>query len=213
MKTITLTASFFSLFATAASASMTVGSFDTNGDRFVTYTELTAVLPTLSRSDFRALDMNDDRRLSANEVSRLDAQTIFGRHVETPNDVRGLLEIDANGDRFASFSELTAAYPGFHRSDFEQIDLNDDRRVSQTELYGDVAQSVLTRYEGGSSIPVSMNELDVDGSGFASISEMTARYPGLSVLDFKEVDRNRDNRISFEELYDPDTIAVLGGKL
>lgn len=210
MKLLALTASVVALSATGALPAMTTASFDTDGDRFVTYAEASAVLPTLTASDFRNLDINDDRRLSSNEVTGPDAQVVFLRHADRMNYLRSITGIDSDGDNFASFAELAAAYPGLRQTDFDDIDSNDDRRVSRNELNSDVTQTVLTRYQDGSSILVSLDNIDLDGSGFASINELMDKYPGLSVSDFHVIDRNRDNRVSFEELYQLETISVLG---
>lgn len=210
MKLLASTIPVLLVSAVAAQAAMGTATFDRNGDRFVSFSELAAVLPTVTQSDFNRLDVNDDRRLSANEVSAPDAQSVFGRYLETSSSVQGMSEIDTNGDRFATFTELAAAHPGIRRSDFDDIDTNNDRRVSQIELYEGTAQEILTRYESGSSILVSMNEIDLDGSGFASLEELSSLYPGLTAYDYHSIDRNRDNRVSFEELYDLETIVILG---
>lgn len=213
MRLLASSVSAFAITATAAVAGMGIETFDRNGDRFVSYAELSAVLPSVTKSDFNRLDTNDDRRLGSNEVSSAGAEAVFGRHLEVTNEVRGLSEVDTNGDRFASYAEMVSAHPGFHRTDFNEIDTNDDRRISQSELYDGNAQSILTRYERGSKILVSLDEIDIDGSGFATMPELATRYPGMSVNDFHRIDTNKDNRISFSELYDLETISILGGKL
>lgn len=210
MKTLALAIATTALTATVASAGVTIDQIDTNGDRFATVAEVSSVLPTITASDFRELDTNRDRRLSSNEVQAAGAQAILRKHVAAESTVLGLSELDVNGDRFASFSEIAAAYPGFRATDFDDIDVNDDGRVSANELYASTAQEVVTRYEDGSSILVSLDELDTDGSGFASYGELAARYPNLSNVDFNRFDSNKDNRISFDELYRLDAIEVLG---
>lgn len=213
MKTLALALAATALTTTVASAGVTIEQIDANGDRFASKQEVSAALPTMTSSDFRDLDINRDRRLSATEVQAPGAQSILGRHVAAASTVQGLADVDANGDRFASFGELAAAYPGFRETDFRDIDVNDDGRVSATELYASDAQSVVTRYESGSDILVSLDELDTDGSGFASYAELAVQYPNLSTVDFQRFDANDDNRISFDELYDIEAISVLGKNL
>jgi Ca2+-binding EF-hand superfamily protein len=211
MKTLALAIATTALTATVASAAG-IGAVDQNGDRFASKSEIVAVYPTLSNSDFRALDANRDNRVSASEITAPGATAILNKHVAGVA-VQGVGDIDANGDGFASASELAAAYPGFRASDFDDIDTNDDGRVSSTEIYAPVAQQVVTRYEAGSNILVSLDRVDTDGSGFASYGELAAQYPGLSTVDFQRFDTNNDNRISFSELYDLDAIEILGKNL
>lgn len=212
MKCSLIAITVFAFGSTTALAGVNIETLDRNGDRFATYDEVAAVLPSMSRSDFNDLDINDDRRLSSAEVQAPNVQAILGRYVGDANGVRPMSELDADGDSFLSKVELTTAYPGFHATDFDEIDRNNDQRVSRVELYDDAAQNLLGRYESGSRILVSLDQIDADGSGFASLDELSRHYPRLSGSDFHDVDRNNDNRISFNELYALETIAILGEK-
>lgn len=211
MKTLALAIATTALTATVASAAG-IGAVDQNGDRFATKAELAAVYPTITTSDFRDLDLNRDNRISASEITAPGAEAILNKHVAAPS-VMDVRDIDTNGDGFASQSELAAAYPGFRASDFDDVDANDDGRVSAVELYAADAQSVVSRYEQGSSILVSLDSVDTDGSGFASYGELAVAYPNLSFVDFNRFDANDDKRISFDELYSLDAIEVLGKNL
>lgn len=208
MKTLALAIATTALTATVASAAG-LGAVDTNGDRFASRAELASVYPTLTANDFRDLDQNRDNRISASEINAPGATSILNRKTGG-TAVQGLAGIDTNGDGFASQAELAAAYPGFGANDFDDLDVNDDRRVSSVELYAPVAQDVVSRYDEGSSILVSLDTVDTDSSGFASFGELAAQYPNLSAVDFQRLDANDDNRISFSELYDLDSISVLG---
>mgnify|MGYP002622725328 FL=1 len=211
MKTLALAIATTALTATVSSAAG-IGAVDQNGDRFASKAEIAAVYPTLTASDFRDLDLNRDNRVSASEISAPGAEAILNKHVASAG-VQDIRTLDTNGDGFASRAELAAAYPGFRASDFDDIDANDDNRVSAVEIYSSTAQSVVSRYEEGSSILVSLDSVDTDGSGFASYGELAAQYPNLSVVDFNRFDTNNDNRISFSELYSLDAIEVLGKNL
>lgn len=206
MKTLALAIAATALTATVASAS-SIGQFDSNGDRFASFAEVTAVNPKIGRSDFRDLDTNRDGRLSATEVQAPGAQGILKRGTGG-TAVRDTISI--SGGRFVSEAELRLAYPGLTAIDFDQIDINRDNRLSAVELYSANAQSVISRYDSGSSILVTLDSVDADGSGFASLSELQTQYPRLSENDFRWIDKNRDNRVSFNELYDLDAIEVLG---
>lgn len=208
MKTLALAIATTALTATAAAAGVSIADVDQNGDRFASKTELTAVFPGLTSADFNDIDANDDRRVSSNELFSGMAQTVLGKYTVSANGVSSISEIDTDGSGQLSWSELAAAYPGFGATDFDDIDMNDDRRVSANELYSETGQSVTSRFEGAMEA-VSLSSVDADGSRFVSFDELNAAYPGLSTLDFQDIDTNRDNRISLNELYASETLTVL----
>jgi Ca2+-binding EF-hand superfamily protein len=207
MKTLALALATTALAATAASA-MSVSSFDQNGDRFVSFQEVTAVNPNVNRQQFRDIDVNRDNRLSSVELNAPGAETVLTRGL---GDSAGVLSVaDISGGSFVSESQLVAAYPGLKSHEFDIIDTNNDGRVSSVEIYADDAQAILSEHEKGGGVLVTLDAVDTDGSGFASLSELQSVYPGLSRTDLREIDINRDGRIAFNELYDADAIEVLG---
>ena len=203
MKTLALAIATTALTATVASAATGIAAYDTNGDRFASFDEVVAVNPTIDRNDFRGIDVNRDNRLSAAEVQAAGAQAVLKRGTSATGGA-------ATVDGFASFAELAAAYPGLSMVDFDQIDENNDNRVSSVEILDSDAQARLGRYETGSQILVSLSSVDGNGDGFASLSELQAAYPGLTSNDLIFFDDNNDNRISFTEFYALDAVEVLG---
>lgn len=207
MKTLALALATTALAATAASA-MSLDTFDRNGDRFVSFAEVTAVNPAVNRNEFRELDINRDRRLSAVELNAPGAEVILDRGTQSNGTVRSVA--DLSGGAFVSEGQLKAAYPGLSSSDFDRIDANNDNRVSSVEIYAAAAQDILNQHEGGQGILVSLDSVDTDGSGFASLAELQAVYPGTSANDLRVFDTNRDGRIAFTEFYSADAIETLG---
>ncbi|MCG6883636.1 MAG: hypothetical protein LJE62_07780 [Silicimonas sp.] len=207
MKTLVLALATSAIAATAASA-MSVGSFDTNGDRFVSFAEVTAVNPRVSRNDFRDLDANRDRRLSSVELNAPGAEAILERGINGTGATRSVADI--SGGTFASEADLAAAYPGLMSHEFDIIDANKDNRVSANEIYAPEAQTILRQHVSGGGVLVSLDQLDTDGSGFASLAELQSVYPGTSANDVLNFDVNRDRRISFNELYSAEAISTLG---
>ncbi len=208
MKTLALALATTALAATAASA-MSVETFDQNGDRFATFAEVTAVNPKVSRSEFRDLDVNRDRRLSSVELQAPGAEAILDRGMNTAGTVLSVGDI--SGGSFVTEAELAAAYPGLKTVEFDIIDSNNDGRVSSVEIYASAAQDILNQHESGQGgILVSLDSVDTDGSGFASLAELQSVYPGTSANDLRIFDVNRDGRISFNEFYSADAIEVLG---
>ncbi|MDJ0640983.1 MAG: EF-hand domain-containing protein [Paracoccaceae bacterium] len=174
----------------------------------MTYDEVTAVNSRVLRSEFQILDVNRDRRLSAVEVQAPGAEAILNRGVSSSGTVLSVSDI--SGGQFVSQSELAAAYPGLKPYEFDLIDTNNDGRVSSTEIYASAAQDILSEHEHNGSILVSMDRVDTDGSGFASLAELQAVYPGTTANDLRDFDVNRDGRISFNEFYAPLAIEILG---
>lgn len=208
MKTLALALATTALAATAASA-MSVETFDRNGDRFATFAEVTAVNPKVSRSEFRDLDVNRDRRLSSVELQAPGAEAILDRGTDPAGTV--LSVVDISGGSFVSEAQLKAAYPGLQTVEFEIIDTNKDGRVHSVELYAADAQDILNQHEAGrGDVLVSLDAVDTDGSGFASLAELQSVYPGTDANDLRLFDVNRDGRIAFNEFYSSDAIEVLG---
>lgn len=115
MKTIVLSLAM-TLGAVTSAGAADLDAFDANGDRFVTYEELTGYAPGATRSDFNAIDANGDRRLSANEFTGPRVQALVSRFVE-----------DRPAARPAPFS--------VPRADYAEIDADGDGRITFDELY------------------------------------------------------------------------------
>ncbi|MGI1663239.1 hypothetical protein ACRDNQ_13440 [Palleronia sp. KMU-117] len=210
MKAFTLTLAAAILSTTAAVASTSLADFDTNGDGFVSQSEIETVFPDFTRSDFRTVDNNSDNRISAVELQNPDIRAVIGRYEASGRMVEGLAALDTDGNGFASFDELAVAYPNLSATDYRLIDTNRDNRVSFSELYTLDAQVALAR---GAATPTTIADLaaiDADGDGFADFGELQAAFPGLSASDFRALDLNGDNRLGATELYTLDTGVVLG---
>ena len=195
------------ILTTVSASAVSINSFDANGDRFVSYDEVIAVNTLVSVSEFRDLDINRDHRLSAVELQAPGAETILIRGTNASSRVMSLGDI-SNG-RFVSYAELRASYPGLQAHEFDMIDTNNDWRVSSNEIYASAAQGILRLHVSGNDGVVSLNRVDTDGSGFASLEELQAVYAGTSPNDFFDIDVNRDGRLSFVEFYALRTLEVL----
>ena len=197
--------------ATEASA-MQPGDLDINGDGFASLSEVRTVFPGFSSYDFRDVDLNNDRRLSENELQSSETRNIVARYENRMAIVHGVSDIDTNGDRFISEAELVAVYPGVLESEFRQIDVNRDNRISATELYAPRAQAVVTRYEGADRMLVTIMDVDTNNDFFVSFDELMQSFPGLTRLDFEIIDANGDNRVASTEYYAPEAQTIIEQK-
>ena len=116
---------------------------DTDSSGFIDADEMAAVFSDFDAEDFAAIDTNDDNRVTYGEFYTLEAQQIVARYYD--GTIMDIADIDTNGDAFADFNEMVAAYPGLSQSDFNDIDGNDDNRISSQELYAPEAQQIVSR--------------------------------------------------------------------
>jgi hypothetical protein len=193
------------LTGSAALAVTGVADVDLDNDDFVSFEELSAAYPGITPLNFEEMDDNDDNRLNSTEMYSLTAQNILARHDPDPQ-VR--VDVDTDNDGFASYEEMAVVFEGLTPGDFEEMDNNDDNRLSQFEIYDLESQTILARYPFMESV-ADVQQIDIDGDRFLNFMELRIAYPGLSDIEFEEMDQNDDNRISFTELYAPDAQTIV----
>ncbi len=122
-----------------------LSDIDTNGDRFASEAELGVVYKGVTSNEFRLIDLNNDNRVSAQELYQPLAQAMLNRYEMSGRDLITIMQVDTDDDAFASFAELNAVFTGLTRSEFEIIDINGDNRISSTEYYNPETQTVLDK--------------------------------------------------------------------
>lgn len=198
------------LVASASAVTAMEGrDLDIDRDGFATKEEIAQILGGFTPSDFNALDLNNDGRLSAPELQAPGTHAIIGRYGMSMSVVHGLSDVDTDGDDHVSLEELSAVYPGFNAYDFRVLDINDDGRVNARELYNPRAQAVVTRYKMAPDMTVTLMTVDTDGDFFVSYDELKAAYSRLSRIDFNSIDANNDGRVHSVEYYAPDSQLIL----
>ena len=209
MKRLMTATAITALTATAAAAAVEIETLDLNSDGFASVEEVQAWFPDMQFESFNDIDVNDDNRLDANEVQSAEAQSVFGQYDMRPiEEATAKIVLDDDGDGFISLEDYRRAYPQFTDLSFEEIDTNDDNRVSYVEHYDLGAQTEIARYETGTIMDIA--DIDTNSDDFADFEEMTAAYPGLPMEGFEEIDVNDDNRISSEELYTREAQQLVG---
>jgi Ca2+-binding EF-hand superfamily protein len=147
---------------------------------------------TWSDADFRSLDRNNDRRISA---------------AEWYYDVETFRRADRNGDGFLSSAEFFASEDDDRTDSFEYLDVNGNGRIERNEWHGSLAEfnrldrnrdNVLSRAEVVGSAPMPQPDLfatlDADGDG--RISPVEWRW---SLRSFYQQDTNDDGFVTRNE--------------
>lgn len=191
----------------AAVAAVTIGDVDVDGDSFASYAEMKNAMPDMDMRAFRDIDANGDNRLSAQELLEADAQTILAQHQLLGAKERPLALLDADGDGFMSLADIQQVHPDFTAVGFEQIDTNNDQRLSYQEYYTTEAQAVFAQC--GPSSFGDIASVDQNGDKFADFNEVLAAYPKIDKYDFDEMDLNGDNRVSSVEWLSPRAQCIL----
>lgn len=208
-----LAATAFSATAALAQATVDVDQLDTDNDDFASQEELMAMFPDFDPTFFDEIDMNDDGRLSAEELNTSEAQAILSRYQPTEGSVPtvDVAALDADGDGFVSEMELMAQYPSFDPTFLDEIDTNDDGRISMDEINTSEAQAILSRYQPQTASEQTWDiaTLDADGDGFVSQEELMARFPTFDMTFFDEIDTNDDGRISPDEINTSEAQTIL----
>lgn len=101
---------------------------DANGDRQVTFDELAAVRPQVTRERFARLDRNGDGVLTP--ADRRGGQGPDGR---PRGHGPGYREADTDGDGQVTFEELKARRPQLTRERFDRMDRNGDGALSRAD--------------------------------------------------------------------------------
>lgn len=201
MKKLLTTAAIAAVAATPTFAKVTIEDLDVSGDSLATFEEVRNAIPEMDMIDFKAIDANNDNRLSAEEVNQMKAQTALTQHQMRSKKERPLTLLDPDGDGFMSYDDLKMVHPTLTRNSFEEIDGNGDNRLSYAEFYTNKTQTALAQCS--KSTFVDLADLDSNGDNFLSMAELKGGYPKVTNADFDTIDLNKDNRISSVELLAP----------
>ena len=111
---------------------------DANHDGKISFDELKAVMPRLTKDRFEAMDTNHDGFLTADDRSKHGGQA-GGKKASAAlgaqaDQVKKLLEVDANHDGKVTYEEVVAAKPGFPKETFSRYDTNGDGVLSSADL-------------------------------------------------------------------------------
>lgn len=206
MKRIFLSTAVFALSAGTAMAAVTMADIDVTGDSLATFEEARNAIPALDMVAFDEIDTNNDNRISATELEATEAQNVLSQHrVLGPKD-RPLVVLDEDGDGFMNYDDFVRVHPDFTENAFQEIDTNNDNRVSYSEYYTEETQALIAAC--GAKTFIDLADIDANGDKFADLEELRVAFPKLEAADFKEMDLNKDNRVSSAEFLTPSSQCI-----
>lgn len=112
---------------------------DTDGDGKVSFDDVHAALPNLSRDTFEALDRNDDGFLSLADMPDGPIPPDNAGRIEL---LRALIRADLNGDGQLTFDEIAEVFPNAPAELLARIDTNDDWVITRAELRAALAHAL-----------------------------------------------------------------------
>ena len=171
-----------------------------NGDNGASFEEVTAQAPSLTQLEFDTIDLNDNNKWDANEMTG-DAQALLVRYMQGELKTQDDFTLDTDKDGMVSMAEVNAVAGAVTQSEFNDVDTNDNNQWDPNELNAD-AQGLLRRDTDskGSVGPFDITSLDTNGDNAASIEQVMAANPRISNEEFIEVDANGSNMWDREEI-------------
>lgn len=165
---------------------------DVNGNREVTFKEISAVVPALSREHFARFDRNGD-----GVISEAD------RQARTPEkgDRRALLaEADKDNNKKITFEELKAEVPELTKQRFARFDRNEDGILSEADRSAGAREGAADRRPPRAAIARIALQADTNGDKKVTFEEMTAVKPGFPRARFDQLDMNGDGVLSRDDM-------------
>ena len=199
------TASILALGAGVAFAATDIAQLDTNKDGVLSYEELKAVAPSLTQVEFKQVDKDASNSWNIDELQSSDGQGYLARDnaAVTPDTgmVVDISKLDTNGDGVASMAEVQAMDPAITDVEFREMDTDRSGTLDVNEIQSDKTQGYLRRDEDVKGpMVIDMAKLDTNGDGVASMQEVTAMHPGITDVEFREMDTDKSGSLDPSEL-------------
>jgi len=180
---------------------------DTNGDGNVSFEELSAVRPKVTREAFARLDRNGDGVLN-----RADRQAAAAQQAPQAGKQAGarkpggaaakIRACDKDGDGRVTFEEFSAGFPQATRERFDALDRNRDGALSKEDADGARAgadRNPSERPVNREDIGAKLRAADVNGDLRVSLPEAKAAMPRITPEQFGRLDKNGDGFISKDD--------------
>ena len=167
---------------------------DANADGKVTFDELSAARPGITREAFDRMDRNGDGVLSeADRPQRGPQQRRGGQFREK------LLQADDDKNGQVTFEEAQAAVPGLTREAFDRLDTNGDGVITRADMPERPRRPGVPQAIASGRYQEMLRKADANGDNRVTYEEMVTAYPGFPRERFDRLDTNNDGVISSED--------------
>ena len=208
---------------------------DTNADGRLSPGEISAVLPTMTRTSYVQGDRNADGYIDFNELygwrqyTRLEDTGAILLPEESADENSVILDrvrytrIDLNRDGFISMKELARIAPNATLSQYAAIDANDDGVIVYRELYAadvvqaDIEKGMFVIPEADTAKISTSNSyvldsytyalLDTDDDNIMTLAELQAAIPTIKETEVKGIDADGDGFVRYDEFFTSPTIV------
>lgn len=161
---------------------------DADGNGEVTFEEISAVVPKVTREQFTRFDRNGDGVISAADRR--------ARPAAKPNLRAVLLKADRDNNKEITFEELQAVLPQLTKERFARFDHNDDGVLSQADRSSDTRNNAGKKRPARAAILRKALRADADGNKKVTYEEVIAVKPGFPRAAFDRFDVNSDGVLS-----------------
>jgi len=208
-------------------------AIDTNGDGFLSAGEVSAVLPTVTRSRYVQADVNGDGVIDFNELygwrhyTRLEDTGAVLLPEEAADENTVILDrvrytrIDLNRDGVISMGELARIAPDATLAQYAAIDANDDGVVVYRELYAsdvvaaDIEKGLFVIPEADTAKTTNTYALDsytyalldTDDDNLMTLAELEAAIPTMKPGEMKGIDVDGDGFVRYDEFFTSPTVV------
>lgn len=192
---------------------------DVNKDGKISFEEMKAARPELTQERFNAMDTNKDGSLGPEDRPAGDRGRARGAREGEDESRRQFMQMlmstDADQDGKASYAEVTAAKPGFAKSDFDRVDRNKDGFITAADAPKAPQATDRPKKPGAKSAtgnraarltPEQREKMrerligaDTNADGYVSREEARTGLPNVTDERFKAMDRNGDGKLGPED--------------
>lgn len=192
---------------------------DTNKDGKISFDEMKVTRPELTQERFNAMDTNKDGSLGPEDRPAGDrgrAKDSRDGESETRRQfMQMLMSTDTDQDGKASYAEVTAAKPGFAKTDFDRVDRNKDGFITAADApktpqatdrpkkpgknAAAGARAARLTPEQRERLRERLIKADSNADGYVSREEARTGLPNVTDDRFKAMDRNGDGKLGPED--------------
>jgi Ca2+-binding EF-hand superfamily protein len=169
---------------------------DADGDSRVTFEEVSALAPKITRERFARFDRNGD-----GVISEADLKADRGAGPAVKPDLHAVFKkADKDNNKEVTFEELQSQVPELTKKRFARFDRNGDGVLSQADRPSRAPNGPAADRPNRAAIVQRILRADANGDKKVTYEEVTAKKPGLPRQVFDRLDRNGDGVLSRDDI-------------